>query len=276
MTYTQTKLLRSKKLLTYGKNKNMYTFQNKTPTFFYLSRQFSLSPPIFGNSIATILFFFSSHFRQLHCHKTFVLLLWAATILFFFPSIFSPNVLLFSNFSNLVATNFFPLIYGNFIAKITIKFPPLQFQQLGCHNFFFPPIFSNLVATIPFFLFPHSPTILATQLPRLVFSLSSTCPLGTSFGQQILCSNNFGNLITEIQNFFLTPTITSFISHLSYFLLEFRQRCYRNLLLSSSSQITSNCTHITNKLNFLQYSAKRLEFRSLVIILSSVNDCESI
>ena len=81
---------------------------------------------------------------------------------FFFPSIFSPNLLLFSNFSNLVATNFFPLIYGNFIAKITIKFPPLQFQQLGCHNFFFPPIFSNLVATIPFFLFPHSPTILAT------------------------------------------------------------------------------------------------------------------
>ena len=191
----------------YGKNKNMCTFQNKNLKYIFLFRQFSLSPPIFGNSIAT---------------------------------------------------NFFPLIYGNFIAKITIKFPPLQFQQLGCHNFFFPPIFSNLVATIPFFLFPHSPTILATQLPRLVFSLSSTSPLGTSFGQQILCSNNFGNLITQIQNFFLTPTITSFISHLSYFLLEFRQRCYRNLLLSSFSQITSNCTHITNKLNFLQYSAKRL------------------
>ena len=136
------------------------------------------------------------------CHNSF----------FFFPPIFSPNLLFFSNFGNLVATIFSPLIYGNFIAKITIKFPPLQFRQLGCHNSIFSLSslsynFSNLVAMIGFFSFEH-------------FSFGHFIWV-VDFG-----SNNFGNLITEIQNFFLTPTITSFISPLLYFLLEFRQRCY--------------------------------------------------
>ena len=58
---------------------------------------------------------------------------------------------------------------------------------------------------------------------------------------------------------FLSPkSITSFLSPLSYFFLEFRQWYCRNSLLFSFWQISLNSTHITNKLHFLQYSAKRL------------------
>ena len=228
MTYTQTKLLRSKKLLIYGKKKNMYTFQNKTPTFFYLSRQFSLSPPIFGNSIATILFFFSSHFRQLHCHKTFVLLLWAATILFFFlqfsaqisffspilatwlPQIFSPSftatslpkLLLNSlpyNFSNLVATIFFFLPFSAtwlpqflFFSFLTL----LQFQQLSCHDWFF--LFRALLLwALHLGSRFCAAIILVTSLPKfkIFFSLQPSHHL--SLISHTFCQN-FGNGVTEI------------------------------------------------------------------------------
>ena len=119
----------------------------------------------------------------------------------------------------------------------------LHFRQLGCHNsFFFPPIFSNLVATIHIFSL-LIPTISVTWLPQL-FSLSGTpSSLGTTRISVISVpkfnflsplthctfSCNFGNIVAEIQS------------------------------LSSFSQITLNSTYNTNKLLFLQYLAKRLE-----------------
>lgn len=61
--------------------------------------------------------------------------------------------------------------------------------------------FSNMIATIHF--------------------LSTATPPSSTSGQQAWASRHFGSLITEIQNF-LTPTIISFLSPLSYFLLKFR------------------------------------------------------
>ena len=56
--------------------------------FFFLPDNF-LSP-IFGNFIATILFFFSSHFWQFHCHKSIFLLFFLLGCQFlFFPPPFS-------------------------------------------------------------------------------------------------------------------------------------------------------------------------------------------
>ena len=67
----------------------------------------------------------------------------------------------------------------------------------------------------------------------------------------------FGNIIAEILFLSLT-SVTSFLSPFSYFFSEFWQWCCQNSLLSSFSQINLNSTHITNKLHFLQYSAKGL------------------
>ena len=90
------------------------------------------------------------------------------------------------------------------------------------------------------FLFFNTP-ILAIQLPQFNF-----------FYYKFLA-------ISLPKFLFLSPTsITSFLSPLSYFFLEFRQWCCRNSLLFSFWQISLNSTHITNKLHFLQYSAKRL------------------
>ena len=96
-----------------------------------------------------------------------------------------------------------------------------HFQQLGCHN--------------SYFFSPHSPIISATWLSQLV-----------SF-QPISGSKNFGNEITEIQ---------TFLSHT--FCQNFSNTIAKIHSLSSVSQITLNSTHITNKLDFLQYLAKRL------------------
>ena len=88
----------------------------------------SLSSPIFGKSIATIIF--SLLFRQCHCHKSI-------------PIIFFP-----SYFGNTIATNSFPHFF----------FP--LFRQYYCHKpistIFFPSYFGNAIATnqLPlFFLF---------------------------------------------------------------------------------------------------------------------------
>ena len=59
---------------------------------------------------------------------------------------------------------------------------------------------------------------------------------------------------------FLSPTsVTSFLSPLSYFFSEFWHWCCQILLLSSFRQISLNNINITNKLHFLQYSAKKLD-----------------
>ena len=117
------------------------------------------------------------------------------------------------------------------------------------NSFFFPPIFSNLVATIHIFSL-LIPTISVTWLPQL-FSLSGTPPsLGTTRISVISVpkfnflsplthctfSCNFGNTIAEIQSLF------------------------------SFSQITLNSTYNTNKLRFLQYLAKRLEIKGKAYI----------
>ena len=89
----------------------------------------SLSPPIFGNSIATILFFFFLPFSAIPLPQiNFSIFFFfnfgnlATTIPFFFSPIFGPN------FCNLVVT----------IPFFSLLFPPLQFRQLGCYNCFFP------------------------------------------------------------------------------------------------------------------------------------------
>ena len=89
----------------------------------------------FSNKIATnqlLLFFFLS-FRQFHCHKSI------ATI--FFPFNFRPKSSFF----------FFPSFLTTSLPELILNFSP-SFQQLGCHNsHFFSPIFGNLVATILIF-----------------------------------------------------------------------------------------------------------------------------
>ena len=76
----------------------------------------------------------------------------------------------------------------------------------------------------------------------------------------------FGHIFRQYHcrnSFFLSPTsVTSFLSPLSYFFLEFRQWCCQNSLLSSFPQISLNNTYITNKLDFLPHSAKRLKASS--------------
>ena len=101
--------------------------------------KYFLSPLIFGNSIATILFFFFSfHFGNSIVTNQL------PPFFFFFFSFFSSNPL----------------------PKLLLNSSP-TFRQLGCHN--------------SYFLSPHSPTISATWLPQLVFSLLGTSP-STSLG----------------------------------------------------------------------------------------------
>ena len=124
-----------------------------------------------------------------------------------------------------------------------------RFPQFGCHN--------------SYFLSPHSPTISATWLPQLVFSLSTTPPLGTSpsrnFRQQEFRQPHYRN-----SNFFsLLPSHhLSFLSHI--FCQNFGNGVAEIYSLSSFFQIIFNSTHITNKFKFLQYSTKRLHEKPLI------------
>ena len=117
----------------------------------------------------------------------------------------------------------------------------LQFQATWLPQFLFSPSslpynFNNLVATISF--------------------LSTTPPSSTSPDSWVANSGskNFGNEITKIQ--ILPSHHLSFLSHT--FCQNFSNDVAEIHSFSSISQITSNSTHITNKLDFLQYSAKRL------------------
>ena len=69
------------------------------------------------------------------------------------------------------------------------------------------------------------------------------------------------------------PFVTSCFSSLSYFFSEFQQQHYQNLHLTSFCQISLNSTNITNKLHFLQHSAKNTRCDQTVTSfpISSVN-----
>ena len=120
----------------------------------------------------------------------------------------------------------------------------LQFRQLGFHKSFFlsphPYNFGNLVATIVF-SFGHSPqhalgALHGQSLGRtriLVISLQKFNFLSPLTHCTFSC--NFGNTVAEIQS------------------------------LSSFCQITLNNTYNTNKLHFLQYLAKRLNFFLIIV-----------
>ena len=56
-----------------------------------------------------------------------------------------------------------------------------------------------------------------------------------------------------------STSITSFLYPLSYFFSKFWQWCCQNSFLSSFCQISLNSIHITIKLHFLQYLAKKLQ-----------------
>ena len=89
----------------------------------------------FSNNIAInqLLLFFFLPFQQFHCHKSI------PTI--FFPFNFRPKSSFF----------FFPSFLTTSLPELILNFSP-SFQQLGCHNsHFFSPIFGNLVATILIF-----------------------------------------------------------------------------------------------------------------------------
>ena len=107
----------------------------------------------------------------------------------------------------------------------------------------------------------------AIQLPQFffIFFLISVRSIPKGFFGHIFRHYHCRNF------FFLSPTsITSLLSPLSLtFFSEFRQWCCRNSLLSSISQISLNSIHITNKLGFLQYSAKRLVLFCLVLFFYS-------
>ena len=161
--------------------------------------------------------------------------------------------------------NFSPLHFTNAIATKFFFFNSFpRFRQLGCHKFFFPPIFDNLVATM--LIFSLLPSLQFRQLGCqnwFLFGHSTYYQhLGTShsLGQQLQVARILVILLSKFNFFSLLHHITYLYSlSLSYFLLQFRQHHCRNSL---SFQITLNSTYITNKLNFLQYLAKRLDKRS--------------
>ena len=168
----------------------------------------------FNNNIAInqLLLFFFLPFQQFHCHKSI------ATI--FFPFNFRPKSSFF----------FFPSFLTTSLPKLILNFSP-SFQQLGCHNsHFFSPIFGNLVATILIFS-PLTPlqfwqlgyhNWFPFRALRLV--LQALHLAGKASGNK-----NFCNEITKIQIF--SPSS----HHITYFfslilLLEFQQHNFRNSL----------------------------------------------
>ena len=149
-------------------------------------------------------------------------------------------------------------------------------SQINCHNFFFKFLPKISASWLPQFFFFSPLPFSATWLPQFIFSLSSLpynfgnlvatigFPLGTphststsgtshSLGQQEFRLSHYRNSI------FSPSSITSLIFTLSHtFSCNFGNTVAEIHSLSSFFQITLNSTYITNKLNFLQYSAIRL------------------
>ena len=138
--------------------------------------------------------------------------------------------------------------YKNIVnVTLFLKFLPRFRQQ----NFFFPPIFSNDIAIIPFnFFFPFSAMplpqlpkifflffpILAMALPQLLF-LAHRTQDGQEFGRR-----NFGNNVAEIP----LLSLSTFFSFSLLFLLNFGNTVAEILSLSSIPQLTSNSTYKAN------------------------------
>lgn len=118
--------------------------------------------------------------------------------------------------------------------------------------------YENVIEVILLFFFLLSPTISATSLSQFLFSYFS---LVHSYFRHssTFWGRNFDNYIVEIQFFF--SLITSFLSTLSFFFLEFQHLHYPNLLFFIYLfifQIGLNNTYLTNKLHFfLRFSAKK-------------------
>ena len=139
--------------------------------------------------------------------------------------------------------------YKNIVnVTLFLKFLPRFWQQ----NFFFPPIFGNEIAIIPFnFFFFHFRQcychnyqkyfffyILFRQWHcRNCFFLAHRIQDGQEFGQR-----NFGNNVAEIPLLYLS----TFFSFSLLFLLNFGNTVAEILSLSSIPQLTSNSTYKAN------------------------------
>ena len=117
--------------------------------------------------------------------------------------------------------------------------------------------FGNHITEIDFscykFLF-FSPPILVITSPKLILIFFLSPPIS---GSWIFWAHKFRQ--SRHWNSFFSFTITSFLSSLPFSLFsEFRQWYCQNSLPSSFFQISLNYPHTANKLNFMQYSVKRL------------------
>ena len=135
-----------------------------------------------------------------------------------------------------VASFFFPSIYSNLV---TTFFFFSHFRQCHCHNWF--PFWAP-----PSMHFGHftgrlgntgRTRILVILLPKFNFLSPLT---------HCTFSCNFGNTVAEIQSLF------------------------------SFCQITLNSTYNNNKLRFLQFLAKRLEKKKLIIVMKSIMNLKKI
>ena len=141
--------------------------------------------------------------------------------------------------------------YKNIVnATLFLKFLPRFRQQ----NFFFPPIFGNDIAIIPFkffffFIFGNAIATITKKKKnffiflfwqwhrRNCFFLAHRTQEGQEFGQR-----NFGNSVAEIP----LLSLSTFFSFSLLFLLNFGNTVAEILSLSSIFQLTSNSTYKTN------------------------------
>ena len=115
-----------------------------------------------------------------------------------------------------------------------------RFRQ---QHFFFPPIFGNDIAIIPFnFFFPHFWQCHCHKLLFFFFFYHSTLGhtghrTGQEFGQR-----NFGNSVAEIP----LLSLSNFLCFSLLFLLNFGNTVAEILSLFSISQLSSNSTYNAN------------------------------
>ena len=236
---------------------NIFFIQTTLSLLQFLANQLQqfFFPFYFGNAIATNplpQFFFPSistmPLPQMHCHKKKknFLLFWQCHCHKSIVTIFFPFISAMS-FHKSITTNFFPFISSMSLPQINHKFflkkkflPKISATWLP--QFFFSPIFDNLVATIHIFSLLHS--LQFRQLGCHNWFPFRALPLAAFWafhGQELALheqDKNFGNLITKIQFFLLSHHITYFYSLLYFFFLQIRQRYCRNsiffLILSNN------------------------------------------
>ena len=126
-----------------------------------------------------------------------------------------------------------------------LKFLPRFRQQ---HFFFFPLIFSNDIAIIPFNFFPPFSAMPLPQLPKKKFlffpyfgngiaAIAFLHRTGQEFGQR-----NFGNSVAKIP----LLSLSNFFSFSLLLLLNFGNTVAKILSLSSIPQLSSNSTYNAN------------------------------